>query len=247
MSREVIIEKEKIVNSIERLREIELLVNRRDLSSSFAEIETLFRDINFIHANCLNYKESINSIYDNISYIKSKISYLLETLNETLNSVNNVEEVTADDLMKLSAIYDETSAGNSLLNLSKKMSYIDYIKAKIIGSKEITKIPAPTQPVEEDPGINTVPIGIAIGATGVLGSIGAVAVNEIYGSESKKKNRTKEVLLEDYDDDDYSDGFSSKRILPANTPYHAAREERESERFYGNELQDFPYISDDDK
>lgn len=245
MSRTTKIETEKLVDSIDRLSSIETLINRKDLSSSFYDMESLFREINFIHANCLNYKESMNSIYDNISYIKSRLSHLNETLTETVNSVNSIEEVTIDKLVELSNIYQDTPAGNCLINLARQKSFLNSLSS-LQEAKEITKIPAPTQPVEEDSGINTVPIGIAIGATGVLGSIGAVAVNEIYGSESKRKKSSSDVVLDEYnEEEDYS--YGPKKITPANTPYHAAREMRESERFYGNELEDFPYIKDDNK
>ena len=49
-------------------------------------------------------------------------------------------------------------------------------------NNSVTTIPLPetTTPVRENAPVDTVPIGVAIGATGLAGSIGAVIVDDIY-------------------------------------------------------------------
>ena len=108
-------------------------------------------------------------------------------------------------------------------------------------NQNVTTIPQ-EEPMEEytTKTINTVPIGIAIGAAGIVGSIGAVVVNEKYG----RKNKNKE--LEEIDDDvvfassdtGNDDMFQTdeENLESYETPYKASREEREADRYYGNEI-----------
>ena len=89
--------------------------------------------------------------------------------------------------------------------------------------------------------INTVPIGIAIGAAGIAGSIGAVVVNEKYGRKAKART------LEDYDDSyvEEEDNYYQKdedNIEDYSSPYMASRQQREADKYYGNEI----ILEDDD-
>lgn len=212
MEKSISIDKEKIISCIETLTTVEDLINTKNLSESFNDIENLFKEINFIHANCLKYKEPLNLIYDNLEYIKNRINYLTESLRETVYVLNQSEELTSSNLMELSRVFKKTKASNSILNEARNRSYLmtQQIRTDFKSlSKEITKIPK-EEPEQETSGINTVPIGIAIGATGVLGSLGAVAVNEIYGSESRKKEN--KIKIEQYTEEDKENYVKPNKI-----------------------------------
>ena len=103
----------------------------------------------------------------------------------------------------------------------------------------VTSVPAPEEPIDEytTKTINTVPIGIAIGATGIVGSIGAVVVNEKYGR--KNKNKELEEVDDDVFDNDNDDNYYQKdeeNIEYDASPYMASRQQREVDRYYGNEI-----------
>lgn len=105
-------------------------------------------------------------------------------------------------------------------------------------NNNVTTIPQ-EEPIEEytTKTINTVPIGIAIGAAGIVGSIGAVVVNEKYGRKTKGRQ------LEEIDDDDLeidnSDNYYQSDEENAEfdaKPYMASRQQREADKYYGNDI-----------
>lgn len=112
----------------------------------------------------------------------------------------------------------------------------------------VTTIPAPdtTPQTTNNQPVDTVPIGIAIGATGIVGSIGAVIVDDMYSKKNRKqkKVRKNDVYIEDYNEDEIIDDGDAYESVQRNYdtgiaqgPYRAARFEREADRFYGNQLQ----------
>lgn len=214
-------------SSIETISGVQNLINNVDLTDNFNELEDYFRKINFEHSYCINYKEPMETIYNNLSDIKNKINKLSEILSVIKNSYSNVLE-------------EEINPGG-ISNFFKN--------AKTIANESITKIEPQNnqQSIEEKP-YSTVPIGLAIGATGIAGSVGAVVVNEKYGPKILEKVETNELLEEKTDSkiNEYPKQKEEEII-----PYHASRTIRESDKYYGNsdneiELEDYDDSSADE-
>ena len=265
MNKEGHIDLEKISGSIEVLSSMENIINIVDLSDNFKDIEKSLRQINFEHANCLSYKESLELMYADLESIKKEINLLGEALRKTKANYTNISSFSEKDIKEFSEIYKSTPASENLSKLvgdavkGKIMSVAGEMKAELPDNNggSITTIPIPeTTPQVNEP-INTVPIGIAIGATGIAGSIGAVIVDDIYSKKEKKNKRVNksDVYIEEYDGDDLDIDEKSYYASNQNNltqdvgvvqgPYRAARLEREADRFYGNQLQGF-HLSDDE-
>lgn len=258
MNKEGHIDLERISSSIETLTSIENIVNLVDLSDNFEDIEKCFRQVNFEHANCLNYKESLELIYADLEIIKRKINELAEALRKTKLNYTKINSFTDGDIKEFTEIYKTTPASEDLSKLvgTDVRVNLSSLTMDLNGqnSGNVTTIPTPdTTPQEQEP-INTVPIGIAIGATGVAGSIGAVIVDDIYTRRDKKSKKVSkdDVYIEDYDEDNIvEEKYDYDRIRKssgiAQGPYRAARLEREADRFYGSELQKLNLENNDDE
>ena len=243
--------------SIETISGVQSLINNVDLTEDFIELEDYFKKINFEHSYCINYKESIEIIYNKLSDIKNTINKLSEILSVIKNSYSNVLE--------------EESNSSGISNYLKN--------AKTSVNESITKIEPQNnqQSIEEKP-YSTVPIGLAIGATGIAGSVGAVVVNEKYGSELQDYEPDElSEILPDYESDELSEklpDYEPNKLLEENSdseanelskesneypkqieeetlPYHASRTIRESDKYYGNsdnelELEDYDDSSIDE-
>ena len=262
MKKEGHIDLEKISNSIETLSSVENIVNLVDLAENFEDMEKYFRQVNFEHSNCIEYKEPLSIIYSDLDLIKKKINELVEALKRTKYNYTNINSFSDHDIKEFTEIYKSTPASEDLSKLvgTKNTFSLSELSAQLpTQDKDIQKIPLPdTAPATEQEPINTVPIGVAIGATGIAGSIGAVIVDDIYSKRDKyRKVKRDEVYLDEYiddtipDDGDYSANQEKKEI--AQGPYRAARLEREADRFYGNQLDkmeinddDYIYVDEDD-
>lgn len=287
MDKEGYIDLERISGSVETLSSIENLVNLVNLDDNFEDIEKKFRQINFEHANCLSYKESLSQIYSDLEHIKRKVNELAEALRRTKANYTNINTFSDKDIKEFTQIYSSTPASEDLSKLVGKAAVkvgtkytIPNLTAALPspgtppemgnqnnqnnnqtyipnntpnnmynnqnGNENVTTIPAP-QPTEQTSNqpIDTIPIGIAIGATGIAGSIGAVIVDDMYRKKNKKKVRKSDIYIEDYNEDEIIDDESSYESVSRNYdpgiaqgPYRAARFQREADRFYGNQLQD---------
>lgn len=213
--------------SIETISGVQSLINNVDLTEDFIELEDYFKKINFEHSYCINYKESVEIIYSNLSDIKNKINKLSEILSVIKNSYSNVLE--------------EESNSSGISNYLKN--------AKTSLNENITRIEPQNnqQSIEEKP-YSTVPIGLAIGATGIAGSVGAVVVNEKYGPEILEEAKTNELSEEE---PAFEINETSKQKEEEIIPYHASRTIRESDKYYGNsenemELEDYDDSSIDE-
>lgn len=63
---------ELVKDSYETLSTVENLVNYADLAGNFYDMEEYFRQINFEHDNCIDYRESLDDILSNLDYIRKK-------------------------------------------------------------------------------------------------------------------------------------------------------------------------------
>ena len=215
--------------SIETISGVQNLINSVDLTESFNELENYFRKINFEHSYCINYKKPLEIIYGNLNDIKNKINKLSEVLSVIKNSYSDILEIESNP--------------SSIKNILKN--------AKTNANESITKIEPQNnkQSIQEKP-YSTVPIGIAIGATGIAGSVGAVVVNEKYGPAIKEKKV--EELYEIVDEEPVieTNKYSKEKEYKV-PPYHASRVIRESDKYYGNsdkkiELEDYDDSSIDE-
>lgn len=246
MDNKVYIDIERISDSLETLTSIENIVNYTDLASNFDELDQYFKKINFEHANCLYYKDHLDDIYDNLDTIKRKINELTEYLRKTKISYESTNEITIKEHKK------EISTSSLATSLHKALE------------NEVTKIP-PEQTItkqETSQPINTVPIGIAIGATGVAGSVGAVVVNELYGGNyeeyeledyvdneelpdlmvEKPKKKTEKKQIKEPENQVEESNFTGDYV----EPYQAVRREREADKYYGNQLQNLELDDDEE-
>lgn len=262
MKKEGHIDLEKISTSIETLSSVENIVNVVDLSDSFEDMEKYFRQVNFEHSNCLDYKEPLSIIYSDLDIIKKKINELVEALRRTKYNYTIINSFSDNDIKEFTEIYKSTPASEDLSKLvgTKNTFSLSQLTTKLpleAGDVETLPLPENNSTVENEP-INTVPIGVAIGATGIAGSIGAVIVDDVYSKRDKyQKVQRDDVYFEEYDEDtsssndSYNNQHESKEI--AQGPYRAARLEREADRYYGNQLDkmeladdDYIYVDEDD-
>lgn len=282
MNKEGNIDLEKITSSLETVSTIENIVNYVNLSDNIEDLEKYFRQINFEHSNCLNYKESLEDIYTGIEYIKRRVAELSDALRRTKAAYTKVSSFSEDDIKEFSEIYKKTPASEGLAKLvgtNEQYEIHPTITTAIAGqttntnemqtmngqngttsnnttnNNNVTTIPTPeTTPQENKPPIDTLPIGIAIGATGIAGSIGAVIVDDIYRKKEKENRRQDKqgIYIEEYNEDDILDeDYDYDQIRNAKDidrgPYHAARLEREADRFYGNQLDRFNLMDEEEE
>lgn len=255
MNKEGHIDLEKISESINTLSSIENIVNIVDLSDYFEEIEKSFRQINFEHSNCIKYKDTFSNIYSKLETIKRKTNELVEALRRTKLNYTKINSFTDKDIKEFMEIYKATPASETLSKLvgtnnTFKLSDL----ATQVANQDVTTIPLPetTPPVEKAP-VDTLPIGITIGATGLAGSIGAVIVDDMYSKREKyHKVKSEEVYLEDLKEEkEEREEEESSGI--AQGPYRAARMDREADRYYGNQLSnmdvddEYAYFDEDDE
>ena len=272
MSKEGHIDLEKIASCAETLSSIEDVMNAVDLSENFTDVEEILKHTNFEHANCISYKESMDIIYEDLVDVKKKVNLLAEALRRTKLNYTKISTFSEKDIKEFTEIYKETPASEDLLKLvNAKTGDFASIAKKVTAdlpenqvttiplperSENVTTIPAPVEEPEIEQPINTVPIGIAIGATGIAGSIGAVIVDDIYSKKEKhnKKVQKSDIYIEDYNEDDILEDdsyYASNKQKEQNDmgvvqgPYRAARMEREADRYYGNQLEGW-MLSDDE-
>lgn len=227
---------ELLIKSSETISGVANIIYNTDFVSQFLDMEEYFRLINFEHSNCLVYKDSLELIYSDLREIKSKIMKLSDALRITEENFKEADNLNVNDAVQLSKIYKETPSSSKL---SELLNLKDSLKTSIDNASEenITKIPSvdqTTATIEEKP-YSTVPIGLAIGATGIAGSVGAVVVDEKYGPSVVESE-----IDEYYDMDDDEPDFTVKEPVDKKKeeeilPYHASRSEREADKYYGSQ------------
>lgn len=220
----------KVFDTQKTLNSLSTIFNNFDFYRHFENMELYLSDINLNHDNCVIYKDSLDSIFRDLDAIRTKINELYNSLKKSSITFIDREELSAGKLDKLLKMYPGSSLTAELVEAS---------------NSTVTTIPEAQPAVQEEHEINTVPIGIAIGATGILGSIGAVVVDSLYGPKTKTVKRKPEEQFEEYysnsNDDYYSysgeNQYDSDNMLDEyNAPsYTANRETRDSDQFYGSD------------
>ena len=227
MNYKVSLDYDKINVSVKNLIFLENALYNRNLFLPFDDMTSFLQEINFEHDHCFNYKNYLERIYSDLIDIKRLISELRISLEETAMKYNDKEELTGDHLKSLLGFYQDTNFQRGLLtDLNSSISMNT-------DSNEI---------------IDAVPIGVAIGVTGVAGSLGAVAVNSLFGSQPKEKKIKDDTVFEDYHMEDSSPtNYSFTPSKQDNTfiysadsyedkPYSASRREKSAGHYYGNEV-----------
>lgn len=232
MDKKVNINYTKINKSIQTVESINEFLNNSNLISYFEEMERYFREINFEHANCLNYKESFDAIYGDIEDVKQKMQELEVLLVKASNT----------------SVIDEDNDKND----GKKKNFFKSLVAKINVDELDIKDTIPIQNYNQNPetsnennglGFNTVPVGVAIGTAGVIGSIGTVALNEIYDRNRRKPKKKFEYneynVSETFNNDEDYKGMLSEDYYGSATlidggikPYVANRNKRTTDVVY---------------
>lgn len=245
---------EKLTDSLETLESVENLVNYRDLSTNFEDLEEYFKKMNFEHSYCLYYKDYTNRIYDNLEYIKRKINELTDAIR---SAKTNYLSIDSNSHKEISGIQEQSAqpSNTSIQDLTSTTSKLttDLKSAmQTLTEDNISVIPKVETKEEQPQIINTIPIGIAIGATGIAGSAGAVVINELYGDKDSDNE------LEDYVEDieieeqapstlvkDNESSLPEQKLEEEIEPYQAIRHDREVDKFYGSEYQDI--VLEDDE
>ena len=161
-----------VLNSIRTLQSLDNILHSFSFSSYFDELDQYFKELNFEHTNYIRYKEYLDKMYSDLDDVKRSVAKLSQSLQQSLLTFSDQEDLSSEHITQLMKMYSHY-VNHSNLN-------------DIMGSS--------------DDSFSTVPIGIAIGATGIAGSIGAVLVNEAFSSKnnSKPKTRPRDVLVEEY-------------------------------------------------
>lgn len=185
MKKEEYVDLEKITKSLEVLSSMDNIMNYGSLDAFITDIEELFRQINFEHANCLKYKEQIDSIDFTLQTIKRKIFELTNSLRSTQLSYGGINSYDANDVKELIA--------NNRFKFTNNMT---------------TSLSDISKEIESNP-IDPLPIAMAVGVTGIAGTLGAVVMDKYY-SKKEEDAKPKELELESYFDGVIDDDSSYK-------------------------------------
>lgn len=216
---------DRIKQSLDTLISVNDNINSSSLTDVFFEILEEIKRINFEHGNCISsYKYDINNILDKINELKQEVNLLTNSLAKTVDSFSRSDELNENDFKLLSGLYNGFGNENiSSLRVSHSIEDFKKNMDESISFKMLADISS-----ESLDNVNTVPIGLGIGAAGVAASVGAVAINAI----DQSKNDTLSDTLEEYSDPDevldnldFVDESEEEEI----TPYHAIRDENKDE------------------
>ena len=214
---------EKLSNSLKVIETANNSVNDMRLSNIVLDIDTNLSKISFEHGNCFNdYKEILDSLINSTNKLKTNVSELSKGLEKTINSFSEVENV---NFRKTDLLTNVTNA---------------------TGESNVTRIPATTpetQEVKENNSINTVPIGLGIGAAGITGAVGMVAADSMGLIDNTKEEvpeyhepETEIVEKIEKPQEEIEDEFVAHEVkFDDVSPYHALRDKEELDKFYDDE------------
>ena len=211
---------EKLSDSLKVIENANNSVNDMRLSNIVLDIDTNLNKISFEHGNCFNdYKEILDSLITSTNSLKAKVNELNKGLEKTINSFSEIENAS---FRKTDLLTDVTSA---------------------TGESNVTKIPVTTpdvQEVQEKEPINTVPIGLGIGAAGIAGSIGIVAADSMGLMDNTKEEvpeyKESETEIVEKVEKPQEDEFIAHEVkFDDVTPYHASRDKEVLDKFYDEE------------
>ena len=215
---------EELQKSLETITSMEQCINNVNPFSYFTEIETDIRQINFEHANCIsNYRNIINTINDKIEELKRNLLQLQDALTTTIHNFSS-NELNNNNHSTLTTSITQIPKANSN-------------EPEIISS----------EPIESQEPVNTIPIGLGIGAAGIAGSVGSIILNS--------RNSEKNSQIEEYHPtEEESNVVSSNEkaaeidhIFDDDSPYHATRDSGVMDKFYGSNITEYYEKEDEDE
>lgn len=203
---------EKLSSSLKVIEGINNSINDLKLSNIVLDIDNNISIISFEHGNCFSgYKEILDSLIDSTNKLKSEVNELDKSLEKTISSFSDIENVS-------------------------------FRKEDLL--TDVTKIPeveTETTEVQEKSSINTIPIGLGIGAAGIAGSVGMVAADSMGLIDDKKKDDIPEyndqvAIVEKKEEPDEDEEFiAHEEKFDDVTPYHASRDKDVMDKFYDEE------------
>jgi len=218
-------------------------INSRNYTSDFNEIEELIKNINFYHDNCIpDYKDNIDFLVSQINGIKRDINNLNNSLSDTIKKFSNADQLNTKDVEDIFEMFHSNTDIETLpINNNLKVTNDSNVFRKVAHELSTS--------VADSNSINTVPIGLGIGATGILASVGAVVVDSANNPKKdsyKKFSEPTEKVKLDFDnieEKEYNtqelDEYEKKEEIPI-TPYSANRDVELTNKFLDN-------IDDEDK
>lgn len=221
-----VVDLEKLSNSLKVVEDTNNSINDLKLSNIVLDIDTELSKVNFEHGNCLNnYRDILDSLVALIDELKVNVNELSKGLEKTINKFSDTEE----------ANFRKT-------DLSTDLSQI------LTDNKTVTKIPEPTldsematQESTNQGSINTIPIGLGIGAAGIAGSVGMVAADSLGLLEGKEdpipnyRESAEYVEKIDKKEDKNDEFIAHSEKFDDVTPYHASRDKDIIDKFYDDE------------
>lgn len=221
-----VVDLEKLSNSLKVVEDTNNSINDLKLSNIVLDIDTELSKVNFEHGNCLNnYRDILDSLVALIDELKVNINELSKGLEKTINKFSDTEDIS----------FRKT-------DLSTDLSQI------LTDNKTVTKIPEPTldsematQESTNQGSINTIPIGLGIGAAGIAGSVGMVAADSLGLLEGKEdpipnyRESAEYVEKIDKKEDKNDEFIAHSEKFDDVTPYHASRDKDIIDKFYDDE------------
>lgn len=230
---------DRIKGTTETLHSLDNCLNNKDLSENFQEIEEIIKKVNFEHDDCIkNYKEPISYIMDELLGIKKEVFELDSALEKTIVDFTKEEEKTVQDIRELSTYF----GGKEESKIEKLLREITEYKVEPNSNgvtDSIAEVIADGTEIAGKQEINTVPIGIGIGATGIAASVGAVLVDS---AKHNKKDTLEYYKPNKEEQDEYIPrsiqqhrDINDWNIIDDKTPYNALRDKEIKSKFYNQD------------
>lgn len=223
---------EKLRGTYDSLNLISSRLDNNTIDKDLIELEQYFRKINFEHGNCIsNDKNYVTTLLEKIEELKRNINNLRFSIDKTINNTMNLEG----------------------LNERKNISFRKDINPELIktATTEITQIPKPVtteqQSVNSEPTqteINTIPIGLGIGASGIAGAVGTVIVDSMMDND-KQDDIEEYKEPEEWIEPKKEKTNEKDRVFEnRNMVYQASHDNEKISKFYGTDITDY-YESED--
>lgn len=214
--------------SLNTMNSVNDCMQTESLSNYFIEIDKMIQSINFEHANCISdYKDDLNAIYSKIDAMKNSIFELKNALAATIQNFSSIEEVQLRE------------NDFSIKNIETNITQIPPVTDEQAPQQEVT-------PQETTTPINTVPIGLGIGAAGISGAIGAVIVDSMNDNK-KEKIDDYNPEIEQYEPSDASEEPEMiEPVFDDKAPYHASRNSSSIDKYYGTNITEY-YENEDEE
>ena len=223
---------DKVASSIGMLSSIENHISHGELEKYFAEMEKIINSTNYNHDNCIsNYKQYLNEILLDISSIKSEIKALNSQLKGIITEFDSIDEINHRDLKKQE--FSTLKVANDMNNPNNTTPGIS--------EEDINPITPVVQEEYNESKDFTIPIAIGVAATGIVGSISAIIIDN-----NKRKRKKPNLDFEDYTSSDDIEIEEKKKNQTAQdtlmnqnsnevfepSPYKAVRDKRSADENY---------------